>query len=53
MVFGLSAKYLLAMLLFAAGLFLVGCGSTVCWLRFGRNRGKSVDDIRREHDKTP
>lgn len=35
--------YLLAFLLGVAGLALIGCGSFVCWRRFGRCR-RGPDD---------
>lgn len=49
----MTAKYLLAIALAIAGLLLIGCGTTVCWLRFGRNRGKTVEEIRREEGGDP
>jgi hypothetical protein len=46
-------QHLIAFLMALAGLLLIGCGTTVCWLRWGRNRGKSVEDLRREQGKNP
>jgi hypothetical protein len=51
--FGLPARYFLAILLALAGVMLVTCGCTVCWLRWGRRHPKSVEDIRREQGKPP
>lgn len=49
--FGLPGNYILALVLLIAGILLIGCGSTVCWLRWGRCRGKTVEDIRREQGR--
>jgi hypothetical protein len=49
---GFPAKYWLAFVLLLAGIALISCGMGVCWLRWGRRRGLTVDEIRRqEHDK--
>jgi hypothetical protein len=49
--FGFPTQYILAFVLLILGASLIVCGTTVCWLRWGRCRGKSVEQIRREQGK--